>query len=144
MEVSELDNLVSIYGEARKKYEAKKVELIPLKEDLDKAEAAVYDALVLSEKSKYHVDGVGTVSLDDVRYSVRVPKNLSDIRAFKEWLAENYGPDVADAKLTINSASLNKIYNDKMKEAVDSGDAVLKIPGIGEATEYQKMKFKKA
>ncbi len=143
MDIKELDELVEMYAEARNTYDDCMTEVKKVKELADVFEHKVHEALLAIGKDKYFVNGIGTVSLDKPKLSVRVPKGLTEIREFKAWLTLKFGIDVADAKLTVNSATLNKLYNDESKEAELKGIPFVSIPGIGEPTEYQKMKFKR-
>lgn len=111
-------------------------------EHVKRAEAELILMMEKSERSVYIVEGVGRVRISH-EMSVQTPKTLDEKKAFFEWLAKNKGQDVADAYMSINSQSLNSLYNELQEEAASRGE-ILQVDGLGEPIARTKLSLTKA
>lgn len=137
--VSELDAVVTAYRDQKLKYEAaKKIsnDEFAKKEEL---EGKVIKYLISVNKNSYPVDGVGMATIRS-KYVVQTPKTIEDIRLLREFVEKKYGKDVADAKFTMNSASLTKLFNEEMEL---SNDPSFLLPGVTAPTVMQSLSFTK-
>jgi hypothetical protein len=137
--LGELDALVTEYKkrrEAREEAEAKSTECYKLMEE---TKVSILRILMDAGKSKYPVDGVGTVSIVN-KYVVRTPKELAALRALKGYVITKYGAETADQMFTVNHMTLNSFFN-KEKEAVEDPNFIL--PGCEAPTLEQQLRFTK-
>jgi len=120
MDTAIFDGLVELFKDAKEKADhwAKQKELLKRK---------LIDALEEAGKTKYHVDGVGTVQLA-IRKTVRTPKTLEEKILFWDYIEEKYGIEVMGEFQTVNSRSLNSFY--KAEEEKYKGEAEFSIPGL--------------
>jgi len=86
-------------------------------------------------KTKYSSNN-GTVFTKDA-FSVKIPRDPENKEKFMTWLKEK---GIFDAMVTVNSASLVKLYNDSLEA---SGDPDFAIPGITEVTSYRTLTVRK-
>lgn len=139
IDVATFDALVVRYKEQREIYEATKkaatVEYLKVQEMENQILALLKD----SKKSKYFVDGIGTVYKID-KYVVRTPKELQQLRDLYDYVAKNHGQDAADQMFTVNHQTLNSFYN---KEAEASEDPAFKLPGVESPTLEQSLGLRK-
>ena len=136
--LGELDVLVTDLFEVGKQYdelEAKKKERGQAYEEL---QGKILLILQQAGKSKYSVDGVGSISVAN-KYVIRVPKEISSIRECRAWFMLHKGPDVTDGYFKPNSQALTAFYNAE-KEA--SNDPMFSIPGVEAPTLVQTLRFK--
>ncbi len=137
LDLGQMDQLVQKYTELRKVYEAKKAESAVAYHELEAAEKLVKDSLVSAGKSKYFVDGLGTVSLVE-KYSFKTPKTPEERQHLFNYIESKYGHDVLMNYLTIHSASLNSFAKKEME-----ADGTLKIPGLETPTVDTELRFRK-
>ena len=90
---------------------------------LEVAKAEVLTLLQKAGKSKYHVDGLGTVSVVG-KAKVRVPKDPSDKKAMLDYFASK-GEEVFNQTVTVNYNSLNSWYNQELEQ-----DPLFRMPGV--------------
>lgn len=121
-EIAQMKAKQLLYEEAKKKsselyneYEAQKLKVIQM--------------LQASGKTKYSVDGIGTVSIKQV-FKVQTPKTTEEKAAAFEWIKKEMGEDGFLTYAGINYMSLNSLYNLKSEEYAERGE-VLTIPGVG-------------
>ena len=136
----EIDDLIKSMRDKREKYEEAKKVSSDLYKEYKEEEHRVLQALKNAEKSKYHVDGVGTVSVV-ARETVKVPKDLDDKRKLFQWIKEKYGDDALDSYLTIHSQSLNSFYKKELENSEQP--ELFSIPGLGEPTVTEETRFRK-
>lgn len=142
IDVSAMDAMIHEYQRKRQAHEeAKEVASAKYKE-LEEIENKVLSTLEATGKSKYFVDGIGTVSKIS-KYVVRVPKDLEDKRKMFAWLAENHGPDVRDTMLSINHQTLNSFYNAEEESRRKLGNPNFSIPGVELPVEEKSLRFQK-
>ena len=111
-----------IYKEADNAYEEQRVRLLNL--------------LTSTGKSKYHVDGLGTISLA-IKTSVTVPKDPIGKKAMLEYF-ESLGPELYRSYVTVNSQTLNSYVNQQCEL-----DPSFVLPGVGEKKETPELRFRK-
>ncbi len=108
---TELDALVKKFIDLRGDYEAKKKVASEASAVLDSAEAELLDLLKAANKTKYNVDGLGSVTKVS-KLSFKVPKEPGSKAALFNYILDNYGADVLLGLQSINSISLNAFFKD--------------------------------
>lgn len=136
----ELDSLIKTMRDKREEYDAVRKQASELYHEFKDMESKVLLALKNADKSKYHVDGVGTVSVV-TRETVKVPKDLDDKRELFDWIKQKYGQDALDSYLTIHSQSLNSFYKKELENAEQP--ELFKIPGLSDPTVVEETRFRK-
>lgn len=131
--VGDLDCLVSKFLALRDDYEEKSKISKEASAALDAAEAELLDKLKEVGKTKYHVDGIGSVSKVS-RISFKTPKSPDDKKKLFAYIDEKYGPEVLMGMLSINSQSLNSFF----KEASECP------PGLEAPTSMEYLKFSRS
>lgn len=114
-------------NEAYKKFKEKEVEVVRV--------------LETAGLNKFNIPGLGTASLRRT-YRVTCPRDLSDKRALFDYVRQAHGEDFLDTFRSINSASLNKFYNEETAAAEENG-LDLKIPGLEDPIENVSISFRK-
>jgi len=130
-----LDIEISYMQELRKKYEATKEVASEASAEYETQKELVLELLERAKKTKYSVDGLGTVNVLN-KYMVKTPKELMEKRDFFAWIENRYGKDVLDGMVSINSQTLNSFVNE-VKEA----DAQIEIPGLGAPSHKKEIRF---
>jgi len=125
--VEELDKLVRDMKVARDAYEVKSQESKALYAEYVKKDNEVMQALDASGKSKYTVDGLGTVSVVS-SLKVRTPKTIEEKQAFLDYISNKYGQEVMIDKVSFNYQSLNAFYKEEFNQA--DNKAAFSIPGL--------------
>jgi len=77
------------------------------------------------------------------KMSVQTPKSPAEKKAFFAWLMENKGEAIHDAYLSVNSQSLNSLYNELTEEFASKGE-ILMIDGLGEPIARTSLSIRKA
>lgn len=103
----------------------------------EKQRAHVLDLLTRTGKTKYFVEGVGTVS-KAVKYSVSMPKDPDEKVKVLNYF-KSLGDDVYNNIVNIYYQSLNAYYN-QMREQ----DPSFSIEGVGEPQRNEELRFRKA
>jgi hypothetical protein len=137
--LGELDALVIEYKKRREAREAAEEESTRLYKLMEETKVSILRILMDAGKSKYPVDGVGTVSIVN-KYVVRTPKEITALRALRGYIISKYGAETADQMFTVNHQTLNSFFN-KEKEAVEDPSFVL--PGCEAPTLEQQLRFTK-
>lgn len=143
LDMAEMDALVQKSVEKWADYEAKKKisgEAFAAAEQVD---LEILEALKQAGKSKYHVDDLGTVSIDS-KAIVRVPSNLEAKKKFFDHLHEVMSEDAMFSLLTVNSNTLNAWYKSALDEASSKGILGFSVPGIEQPTMREGLRFTKA
>lgn len=136
----ELDELVAKYNEARKEYEGTKAISNDRHSHMESAKFELIKLLQVAGKSKYEAESIGKVTLVD-KLSVTTPKTLDAKQELFSWLHSRFGDDYL-AYLSVNSATLNSLYNNELKEAGINGTE-FNIPGLEPATTNTELRFSK-
>jgi phage/plasmid-associated DNA primase len=138
---ADLDKMVAEMQEAWAVYDVKKKESTALLQKYEEIEAKVLSTLKSANKSKYHVDGLGTVYIINKK-TVRVPKTISEKEALFKYL-QSKGREFMMGMLTVNSQTLNAFVNQELANAAKKGDASFSIPGIEQPVTQESIGFRK-
>lgn len=137
-----LDQIVITMHAAREMYETAKAESTRLYNEYAELEGKVIEALHQAGKTKYVVEGLGTVSLIS-KFVVPTPKTIEQKKAFFDYLRNTHGETVFWDKVGVNHMTLQTIYNSDMNEALEGGNAAFKIPGLDDPTAMQSLRLTK-
>lgn len=74
-------------------------------------------------------------------YSAKTPKTPEDKQAFFGWLKEQ---GLFDSMITVNSQTLNSLYNRLRNDAIKKGDNFFTIDGITEIDSYKKLSVRQS
>jgi hypothetical protein len=96
----------------------------------------VLSLLQSTGKTKYHVDGIGTVSMA-IKTQVGVPKNPADKKLMLEYF-QSLGPELFNHYATVNHMTLNSYVNQELELNPE-----FVLPGCGEKKETPELRFRK-
>ena len=139
--VAEMDNLIERLREAKADYKAKSDEAKLAKEAYDDLQLKLLAALEELDKDTY-IAKSGRITRVR-KLAVRVPKTLDEKRAFFQWLRDNRGEEVADSYMSVNSQSLNTLYNTLTEEYASRGE-ILDIDGVETPTYRESLSFRQS
>lgn len=139
---ADLDQAVQVWRDAEEQYRAAQKVAADLYKIAAEKEKLALEMLQRAGKTKYNVEGLGTCYQIN-KASVQTPKTVDDKRAFFRWLHDNHGEIVYWDKVSINSQTLNKLWNDLHAEAAENGDATFEIPGLQAPTAITSLGFRK-
>ncbi len=138
-----LDQMITEMTKARAVYESAKAVATERYKEFETLEGKVIEALTQAGKRKYHVDGIGLCYFIE-KLVVTTPKTVESKKNFFDYLRKQYGDIFLLDKQGINHQSLQKIYNDCYKEAVERGEgAEFQIPGLEQPTTQISLGFRK-
>lgn len=138
----DLDNMVSVMSKLKEEYEELKKQSDEAYKKYEQARRKVISALMATNKSKYFVDGIGTVSLVN-KLKVKTPQTPEEKKAFYKWLNEKFGAEGFLAYTGINYQTLNSLYNQEFDKAVETGNAdTFSIPGIAQPETETSLSFR--
>lgn len=132
---AELDYKIKSVRALRLHYEDLKKVANEALEAFERAELEVLSLLKAAGKSKYHVDGLGTVSIRN-KYVVRTPKGLEEKRLFFEYIEKKHGPETLMGLQGINFQTLNAFVNAEIE-----ADPLVTIPGLEPPTHQEILTF---
>lgn len=92
-------------------------------------ELQILDMFEKLGKTKYYLDGVGTISTRTA-YSVRTPKDMDSKKKLLQYIHDKYGPEAYWDYATVNSAKLNSFFKEELALAEESGDTSFQLPGV--------------
>lgn len=104
------------------------------KAERDTIEDELLELLEKANKTSYLLEGVARVNRLS-KLSVTIPKDSMEKAKFFKWLNKKYGAEGFLAYVTVNSATLNKLYNDEFSNCPDEEKALFKIDGIDAPSE---------
>lgn len=136
----ELDALVHDMKEKEEQYRSLKDESDAAHENYEEAKNRVMKALSAIGKSKYHVDGLGTVSRVVV-YKVTTPKDLESKKQMLTYFREQ-GAEIYLSMVTIPYQSLNAYYNREAEVHQEQGK-IFSIPGVDAPIADEHIRFTK-
>lgn len=147
LDLKEMDQMVAQNKDLWDDYEGKKKVASEAFKLAEASDHKILTALKNAGKSKYFVDGFGTVSIIQ-KSTVRVPGTIEQKRKLFAYLNEQ-GEDVFMSLATINSQTLNSWYNEALEAEcarvkADGGALNFSIPGIEEPTMRESLRFLKA
>jgi hypothetical protein len=128
--------------EADVRYKDAKAKSDALHDEYNSLKMAVIDVMEKEGKTSYTVDGVAKVTLS-YDMSVQTPKTLDEKRAFFAWLEKNLGKEAAESYMTVNSITLNSLYNTLNSSYAERGE-ILEIDGLQPPTSRAKLSVRKA
>ena len=138
----DMDKAIEVLREAKDLYTEASKTSKALYADVKKFESQVVDMMERSGKKRYIAEGIGQVSISE-NLSVATPKTPEEKEAFFAWLKEEMGQDGYLTYATVNSASLNSLYKQKVEEYGERGE-VLEIAGLQQPTSFTKLSLRKA
>lgn len=140
MDTKQLDELVTKYKAAKDDYTTKKRISNDAHHYVKQIEGELLMALESCDKSKYIVDGLGTIRIEE-KCSVKVPKTIAEKKAMLQYI-EGLGKEIYAEVVSVHSATLNKLYNELNEEAQEGG-MVFDMPGVEAPTVWKELRFKK-
>lgn len=114
----ELDELVIQLKAARDEYETASRISSEKNAICEKLEESLVDLLVMLGKNSYEVDKVARVTVVN-RTSVTTPKTIEEKEKLFAFLEKKFGREGLIAYQSVNSMTLNSLYNKEMSEAVE-------------------------
>ena len=139
--VNEMDNLIERLREAKDEYKIKSDASKIAKAEYDTIQLKLLAALEELDKDSY-IAKSGRITRV-TKMAVRVPKTLDEKRAFFTWLRETRGDEVADSYMSVNSQSLNTLYNEMVDEYASRGE-ILTMEGVEPPTLRESLSFRQA
>ena len=131
----ELDSKIKEMQELREIYDEKKKEASKAHADYEQQKYAVLKLLEASGKSKYYVEGLGTVSVVLTK-SAKIPKDFETKKSLIDYFY-GLGKEAYYSFVTVNSRTLNSYINEQTETNPD-----FKIQGI-EQTIGSDLRFRK-
>lgn len=137
LEVGQLDTMVATYRELRQIYEDQDKLAKEQYHRMKVAQDLVQQSLLALGKTKYFVDGIGTVSLVQ-KSSVTTPKTNEDKEALFAYIYSKFGEQGLIAMQSVHSTTLNSFVNKELEN-----DPSLVIPGLSTPTVTTELRFRK-
>lgn len=140
----QLDEAIAKYNELREVHQEIDLKKKAAYAEMAKQEQQVVKLLQSAGKTKYVVEGIGTAYFVN-KYLVTTPKTIEDKKAFFKYLEDTFGTVFLYDKLSVHSASLNKIYNDALEAKKDNGEdiSLFSIPGLQPPQVHTSLNFRK-
>lgn len=132
----ELDFAVRGLKDLDEDYEAKKKISSEAHEKYENHRLFLLELLKKANKTKYHVDGLGTVSLA-IKTQVKTPKDPDSKKQMIEYF-KTLGPELFNHYVSVNHMTLNSYVNEQL-----ATDPEFILPGVGEKTETPELRFRK-
>ena len=126
--IAELDEQVKQTVLKRAEYDKKKEESNKACREYQQEVDKLLQMMESCDKKSYKLDGVATVTRKE-KYVVSTPKSTRDKRAFFEWLKNKYDEESMWSYTSVNSNTLNSLYNQLREEAEELGED-LEISGL--------------
>lgn len=142
MDMGTLDALVQKMVQLWDVAEALRKEAAEARAKAEVVDQALIQALRDAGKTKYFVDGVGTISIVP-KFQVCLPATMADKEKLFAYL-QAQGHDVYMDWVSVNSSTLNARYTAKAEEAAARGEVGFSIPGIAAPTTRQTLRFTQA
>ena len=134
VDTAKVDALVSAWAAARADYDAKKKISNDAHEVCEELKAKVLSTLKFIKKTKYHVDGVGTVSIKRT-FQISMPKGLTEKQKLIDYFT---GKSLAPQYLTVNHQTLNSYFNVEREK-----DPAFKLPGVADPVADESVALRK-
>lgn len=131
-----MDEMIIELRRRRTEYENAKAVSTEKHNALEEQENLVLNALRSNGRTKYQVDGAGTVYIIE-KEVYRTPKTLAEKQQLYKYIQEKYGVETLTSMLSINSQTLNSWAN-KESEA-----GVMSIPGLEAPTMQESIGMRK-
>lgn len=117
-------------------YDAKKKISSEANELFENQRGLLLSLLQKTGKTKYHVDGLGTVSMA-IKTQVKTPKDPDSKKQMIEYF-QSLRPELFYHYVSVNHMTLNSYVNEQL-----STDPDFILPGVGEKTETPELRFRK-
>ena len=134
--LQEMDALVKEYADIRMRYEEAKAISNNFYAELGAMEAKIIQALSVNGKTKYDVDGLGSISVVQSE-SYKVPKDVDAKKKLFNYIKEKHGAEVLMTMTSIHSATLNSWANQEAEAGV------MQIPGLDQPTVTESIRFRR-
>jgi hypothetical protein len=134
MKIEDLDDMVEEMLDYRKQYDEQKEVSNDLHRKYRTAQDKLMDALEKTNKTKYHVAGLGTASLVN-KLKVRMPQDPDKKQEFLEYMINR--DDVKYSLLNVPWQSLQAWYNTE----TEARDGDFQCPGIDAPTMETTLRF---
>lgn len=132
-----MDNLVQDLHKKRAEYEELKAKSAEAYKILQEAEQKILGALKHNGKTKYELEGIGTVYISH-KETWAVPKDIESKRRLFSYIQTKYGADALDNMVSVNHMTLNAWANQETK----SGE-IMEIPGLAAPTAQETLNFRR-
>ncbi len=137
--VAQLDELVAKIFEKRKEIEA--AELVTSKLNIELAKMKQDCVVYLKELGRENYKSpYGSISVQQ-KWRVNMPQTDAEKQALFEWMREK---GIYDKYATVNSASLNSLWNAEREAAAKRGELMeFEIPGLGAGKLFEDLGMRK-
>lgn len=132
----ELDAAVQTLKDLEEDYEAKKKISNEADAKYDNQRVYLLELLKKANKTKYHVDGLGTVSMA-IKTQVKTPKDPDSKKQMIEYF-QTLRPELFYHYVSVNHMTLNSYVNEQLNT-----DPSFIMPGVGEKIETPELRFRK-
>lgn len=132
----EFDEAIKVLAEAQQDYDQASLVVDEASTKREIARAKILELMERSGKTKYQLDGYGTVSRA-TKFSVTIPKDMDSKVAMLKYF-RSLGEEMYLAYVSVNSSTLNSYYNENVEKNPE-----FKIPGVGEPTSINSVRFTK-
>lgn len=132
----ELDFAVQGLKDLDEDYEAKKKISSEAHEKYENHRTFLLELLKKANKVKYHVSGLGTVSMA-LKTQVKTPKDPESKKQMIEYF-KTLGPELFNHYVSVNHMTLNSYVNEQL-----GTDPNFILPGVGEKIETPELRFRK-
>jgi len=135
--IVEFEQICEEIQKQREECDKVKQESKRVNEKLDELEKKALAMLETNEISSY-AGKVGRISMQ-VRETVRVPQDPESREQFFAWLKDR---GLFESTITVHSQTINSLYRREAEAAVEAGNLMFSIPGLGEPTRQQILSFR--
>lgn len=135
------EDLGKLFAEAaalKDEINAREAAIEPLSKRLNELRESIRDTMDLINMDSFK--GHGYSFFRKTVKSVTTPKNPEDKEQLFNYLK---GQDLFDSMVSINSATLNKLYKDLAEAAAKKGNLDFRLPGIAEPKPYVSLEMRK-
>lgn len=136
--VQDLDEFTKKWDALKERKTALNKDLSEVNAEITKMEAQAVVMLDELERSNYKGPG-GAIEIRS-RHSVQVPKTDQDKQALFDFLKQE---GIFEKYVTVNSRSLQTLYNDYRQRAEEDGELTFSMPGVGEPKTFRQAILKK-
>lgn len=136
--LEEMDKAIEELGRAKEAYDEVNAKSKMLFATYEDARMKVLEYLQAAGKSKYHVDGVGLVSVVNNK-RIKMPEDPKDRQTLLEFVESREGI----SSISVNYQVLNRIYKECLIEAEERGE-VFEMPGAGTPEIQQTISFRRS
>lgn len=139
----QLDRMVTDMAFSKAEYEAQKKISSELHKKFEEKKAQLMSTLQAANKKKYHVDGIGTVSVSE-KLKVKTPQFIENKKLLFDYITAKYGEEGLLSHAGINYQTLNSFYNTEFELAQVEGTADdFAIPGLDAPLTEHSLSFRK-